>query len=151
PGVEVDRSWLAGMLWPDRLEPQAFTSLRNSLADLRHTLGAEAVRLRSPNLRTVSLDLTGAEVDLFAFDAAIGRGDPGSLEAAVGLYRGPLLEECAEAWVLGERQAREQAYLTALETLAAQALAAGDLPAAERHLRQAIAVDPLRETAQRAL
>jgi DNA-binding SARP family transcriptional activator len=121
PGVQVDRSWLAGMLWPDRLEAQAFTSLRNSLADLRHALGPEAARLRSPSLRTLSLDVTDAQVDVLAFDAAISRGDPASLEAAVGLYRGPLLEECAEAWMFQERQAREQAYLTALETLAADA------------------------------
>src|SRR5262249_8211943 len=111
PGVEVERAWLAGMLWPERSEAPALTSLRNSLADLRHALGTEAGRLRSPALRTLALDLTRAEVDVLVFDAAISREDPPSLEQAVSLYRGPLLEECAEEWAFQERQAREQAYL----------------------------------------
>jgi DNA-binding SARP family transcriptional activator len=151
PGVEVERAWFAGMLWPDRLEAQAFTSLRNSLADLRQVLGPEAARLRSPSPRTLFLDLAGAQVDVLAFDAAIGRGDLPSLEEAVALYRGSLLEECVETWVFQERQAREQAYLQALERLAAHAMAVGEPTAVERHLRRAVAVDPLRETAQRAL
>jgi predicted ATPase/DNA-binding SARP family transcriptional activator len=150
-GAEVERNWLAGTLWPDSSEPQAFTSLRNSLADLRQMLGPDAVRLHSPSRCTLCLDLAGAEVDLLAFDAAIGRGDPPSLEAAAGLYRGPLLEGCAEEWVLQERRVREQAYLMALETLAAHAMAHEEPAAAERHLRLAVAVDPLRESAQRAL
>src|SRR5205085_1362126 len=74
-----------------------------------------------------------------------------SLEEAVGLYRGSLLEGCPEEWAFQERQAREQAYLTALERLAADALARGRPEAAEEHLRRAVGVDPLRETAQRAL
>ena len=45
-------------------------------------------------------------VDALAFDSAIARGDLASLEAAVGLYRGPLLAECAEEWVMQERQWR---------------------------------------------
>src|SRR5205823_6399402 len=49
------------------------------------------------------------------------------------------------------RLAREQAYLAALETLADHALKEGELAVAEQHLRRAVAVDPLRESAQRAL
>ena len=78
-------------------------------------------------------------------------GDDASLERAVALYRGPLLEGCGEEWAFQERQAREQAYLEALETLAARALARGETRDAERRLRRAVAVDPLRESAQRAL
>jgi predicted ATPase/class 3 adenylate cyclase len=74
-----------------------------------------------------------------------------SLEHAVARYKGPLLEGCEEEWVFQERQEREQAYLTALETLAARAMARGDQAIAERQLRRALAVDPLREKAQRAL
>src|SRR5205085_1616592 len=73
------------------------------------------------------------------------------LRRAVALYRGPLLEECAEEWVFQERQTREQAYLQALEALAAGALAADDPAEAERCLRRVVAVDPLRESTQRAL
>ena len=91
---EVDRSWLAGTLWPDSPEPDALISLRTSLKDLRRALGPEAHRLRSPTTRTLCLDLEDADVDLVAFDAAIARGDGASLEDAVALHRGALLEGC---------------------------------------------------------
>jgi predicted ATPase/class 3 adenylate cyclase len=150
-GREVERPWLAGLLWPETAEATALKNLRSSLADLRQALGPAAARLRSPAAHTLCLDLTGVEADVLAFDAAIAAGDDGSLERAATLYRGPLLEGCAEEWALQERQARERAYLEGLETLAARALARGERRAAERHLRRAVSADPLLESAQRAL
>jgi predicted ATPase/DNA-binding SARP family transcriptional activator len=144
----VEREWLLGLLWPESLGSQP---LRNCLTELRRALGEEAYRLRSPTPYTLSLDLTGACVDLLTFDTALRRGDPCALEEAVALYRGPLLEGCGEEWVFPERQAREQAYLGARERLAAMALERGELAAAERHLRLAAATDPLQESTQRAL
>src|SRR5262249_46990705 len=85
------------------------------------------------------------------FDAAVRRGDTASLEQAIRLYQGELLEGCADAWVVPEREARSQAYLTALETLAGDAATRRDFATAERYLRLALAADPLRETALRAL
>lgn len=148
---EVERTWLADTLWPGSPQERALASLRMSVLGLRRVLGAEARRLYSSTRPTLRLDLSGAEVDLIAFDQAIARGDPASLEAAVALYWGPLLEGCAEEWVLEPRQAREQAYLQALEALATEALAEGRTAAAERYLRQAVTVEPLRESAQRSL
>src|SRR5436305_1732527 len=147
---EVDRSWLAGTLWPDSSEPAALASLRSCLKDLRRALGAEAARLHAPTPRLLALDLAGAQADVVAFDAGIAQADATALEAAIALYRGPLLVEWTEEWAFPERQAREQAYLTALETLAEAAQARGDGEAAARHLRRAAAVDPLRETTPRA-
>lgn len=147
-GASVEREWLAGLLWPEQLGHQG---LRNSLTDLRRILGPQAYRLRSPSSHTLALELGDADVDLVAFDRAIAQGDPPALARAVALYRGPLLEGCVEEWVVPERQAREQAYLQALERLAAHALAAEEWGAAECYLRQVVAVDPLRESAQRAL
>jgi predicted ATPase/DNA-binding SARP family transcriptional activator len=150
-GAPVQRAWIAGTLWPNSPEPKAFASLRNSLTDLRHALGPEADRLRSPTTVTLSLELSGAAVDVLAFDESVARGDLLSLEQAVTLYRGPLLEGCAEEWVLPEREARQQAYLGALERLASDAVRRGQTGAAERTLRLAVSVDPLRESTQRAL
>jgi DNA-binding SARP family transcriptional activator len=151
PDHQADRDWLAGTLWPDSFQFQALASLRMSLKDLRRALGPEAGRLYAPTPRSLALELAGAAVDLLAFDAAIASGDVTSLAEAVTVYRGPLLEGCGEAWVLAERQAREEACLGALETLAREALANGDAAAAERCLRRAVGVDPLRESAQRGL
>jgi hypothetical protein len=97
------------------------------------------------------LDLAGVQVDVMAFDRAIAQGDAASLQQAVALYGGPLLEGCGEEWVLLERQQREQAYLSAREQLTEQALQAGEAGKAAGHLRAVIALDPLRESAQRGL
>src|SRR5438034_547261 len=79
-GREVERSWLAGTLWPDSPESEAYNSLRNALTELRRALGAESCRLLSPTPRSLRFDLTGVEADVNAFDMAVERGDPESLE-----------------------------------------------------------------------
>jgi adenylate cyclase len=147
-GADVEREWLTGLLWPERIDRQA---LRNCLTELRHALGTEAGRVRSPTGHSLSLDLTGAVVDALAFDAAIVRGDAASLTDAVALYRGPLLEGCAEEWAFEARERREQAYLAALARLAEEARATGEWGRAEGYLRRAASADPLRDSVQRAL
>jgi predicted ATPase/DNA-binding SARP family transcriptional activator len=148
---EVDRDWLAGTLWPESLGRQARANLRLCLTDLRQALGDQAYRLQSPTSRTLCLDLTAAEVDIVAFDQAIADQTPRALEEAVRLYSGPLLAGWAEEWVLLERQTREQAYLQALEALAAHALGRKDFATAVAHLRRVVTLEPLREEAHRAL
>jgi DNA-binding SARP family transcriptional activator len=150
-GRPVERAWLARTLWPESAEPQAAFNLRRNLWYLRQSLGHEARRLEAPTTGTLRLNLVGAEADLLLFDEAIRRGDARSLERAVALRRGPLLQGCEEEWIFPERAAREEAYLQALETLAAHASARGEPGAALRYLRRAAAADPLRDSAQRAL
>jgi predicted ATPase/DNA-binding SARP family transcriptional activator len=150
-GRAVDRGWLAGTLWPDSSEEQAAANLRRNLWYLRQALGSEGHRLESPVSGKLRLELVGAEADVLVFDEAIARGDARSLERAVALHRGPLLQGCGEEWVLQEREAREQAYLAALETLAAAATASGEHATAVHHLRRLVTGDPLRDSAHRAL
>src|SRR5262245_46854187 len=110
-GREVEREWLAALLWPESSAQQAAYNLRRNLTDLRRVLGPDADRLHSPTFRTLRLDLDGAEVDLIAFERCVRRGDADSLDEAISLYRGPLLEGCAEDWLAGQREPREQSYL----------------------------------------
>src|SRR5690348_5450627 len=49
----VERSWLAGVLWPESTSEQGLANLRLSLADLRKALGREAARLQSPTGKTL--------------------------------------------------------------------------------------------------
>src|SRR4051794_21342583 len=139
-GREVERSWLMELLWPNSPTAQAAMSLRASLLHLRRAFGSEAGRLYSPTYRGLALNLAGAEVDVLAFDQALVRGDEASLAHAVSLYRGPLMEGCAEGWCFPERQAREQRLLAALESLAARAVERDDPTAAQEYLRRAVAV-----------
>src|SRR5689334_15685106 len=63
-GRELDREWLAHALWPESEKRRAL--LRETLSDLRQSLGREAHRLLSPTPRTLRLDLSGVECDLHA-------------------------------------------------------------------------------------
>ena len=146
----VEREWLAGTLWPDVDQSQSFANLRPALSALREALGEESHRLESPNRRTLMLNLTsGAEADVATFDAAIANGQLAALEQALALYRGPLLEGCAEEWVVQDRDAREQACLKALQTLATAAFEAGNYTTSADYWRRAIALDPFRDAARR--
>jgi predicted ATPase/DNA-binding SARP family transcriptional activator len=150
-GQQIARSWLAGVLWADSPERQALANLRLSLTDLRKALGSEAYRLQSSDAHTLSFNIEGGDVDVIAFDAALANGETADLQRAIILYRGALLEGCAEEWVIPERAVREAACLRALETLAAQAIRQGDPADAVDYLRKAVAADPFRESAQCAL
>ncbi len=153
---EVSRDWLATTFWPDNDESQALFYLRKALSNLRNLLGEEAVRLQSPTSRTVRLDLSGAFVDILTFDAAVARpvteqGQEEKLLEALPLYRGPLLQDCLEEWVMLEREARVNSYLEALEAVAECARTRGDTAAASRWLRLVLATEPYRESAASAL
>src|SRR5262245_24156722 len=113
-GREIERSWLAGTMWPDKPEPQAYGRLRTALIDLRCALGAASDCITNPTSRALLLDISPARIDVLEFDSFVERGDLESFKNAVSLYRGPLMEGCAEEWILPERDAREQAYIRAL-------------------------------------
>jgi predicted ATPase/DNA-binding SARP family transcriptional activator len=155
-GRDVERDWLCSLLWPDDQEADARRSLRQSLHDLRLALGPEAQRLTGESPRTLRLDLSsGAWADVLEFDsrtaARRSEQNPEELEAALHLYRGPLLEDCAEDWAIEERRQRERQYVTALETLGTTAAMYGGHTVAAGYLRRAMDIEPLREDLLRAL
>jgi predicted ATPase/Tfp pilus assembly protein PilF len=150
-GRPVENGWLQAKLWPESSKEQGADNLKHSRLALRKVLGREGRCLRRLQPGCWSFDLDDADVDVLVFDAAVARGDDASLQAAVALYRGPLLDGCPEEWVLEERESYEQKYLAALERLAAGAAKREEFTAAAEYLRRVVAVDPTRETAQRAL
>ncbi|MES2461357.1 MAG: BTAD domain-containing putative transcriptional regulator, partial [Armatimonadota bacterium] len=156
------RIWLAETLWPDyppEDEEKRSANFRQQLRTLRHALGKEVSRLSEwDNLAApaLSLDLTGAYVDVFAFERAYRRatsaaGTLSGLEGVVRLYRGEFLEGYQAPWVEEPRRRFQEYYLDALERLAAGTLAAGDAAQAEQWLRQAVETDRFRESAVRQL
>lgn len=151
PEREVERDYLAGLLWPDSGQEKALFNLRQTLSRLRQALGSEGGRLNAPARHTLCLDVRGAVVDVVAFDEALTRNEPEAWRTAVALYRGPLLEGCEEAWVFSARREREQAFLAALERLATHCASLGDYAASANYLRQVIGVDALHEGAYRSL
>ena len=98
-------------------------NLRRGLSNLRRALPRYADRFEAPTRDAVRLAPDGIWVDALAFDAAAAAApDPPRWVEAAALYAGPLLPDCAEPWVLGERQARQQAYQDLVVRLADAAL-----------------------------
>ncbi len=118
-GKPVDRSWLAGMLWPDSLEEQSLCNLRRALTDLRSALGAASDRICAPTPRTLSLTLHSEDMaDVYLFKQLSELTETSALEQASALYTGHLLEGCDEHWVSEQRRSLELSYLSVKETLA---------------------------------
>ncbi|MBC7808961.1 MAG: AAA-like domain-containing protein, partial [Akkermansiaceae bacterium] len=151
-GAPVDRAWLATTLWSGSFPLQAQYNLRRCLSDLRTALGTEAHRIETPSARTIRLDLSDADVDIKSLESAVRAPVARQvLEDAAALYRGELLEGCAEKWVEADRVRYAELYLGALETLAEMADAAGDTSRKVAHLRRAVSAQPEREHTQRTL
>src|SRR5262249_34075438 len=95
--------------------------------------------------------------DVAAFERLLRAGTPESIEQAVALYRGDLLDGIVirdaafEDWLLVERQRLRRLAEGALAKLGTRAVAAGEGARAEAAARQLLALDPLREAAGRAL
>jgi predicted ATPase/DNA-binding SARP family transcriptional activator len=137
-GREMQRAWLADQLWPD--SDKAQDSLNTTLSDLRKAMGDQAERIQSGR-RTLRLDLDEADVDVFAYEAALAARSADALRRAIDLYTGPLLADCYEIWALPYRDRYAEGYLAALETLATQALTDGERDTAVAYLRRAVVVD----------
>jgi DNA-binding SARP family transcriptional activator len=150
-GREVDREFLASILWTDSMQAQAFYNLRQTLVGVRRALGPQADRIMTPSPRTVQLDLGGAYADVLEFDRAIRQGDEAALETAIDLYRGPLMADLEDEWLIDPRETRQMAYLTALSTLAGRYAETGAHDDAVRIMQKAVAAHPQDESLRRGL
>ena len=72
---------------------------------------------------------------------AVTRAD---LEQAVNLYRGDLLPNCYDDWILAERDQLRQVYIDTLERLTVALEQARDNAAAIRYAQRLLQHDPLR-------
>lgn len=153
PRLQATRARLCGLLWGDRGEEQARSSLRQSLAVLRKELGdAEPLVLRTWD-DMVGLAGENLEIDVVAFLGVSAAMDAASLRRGVVLYRGEALADTlvAEAgfedWLAGERRRLADHAVSLLDALCAAETGAAKVEAAKR----LVALDPLREASHRAL
>lgn len=133
---------LAQIFWPEQVIQEgeiekALGSLRQSIRSLRKALASEGERLETTT-GTVTFRADGLATDLIAFDTAIALGDRISLERAVALYKGPLLEGWSERWAIKARERYRDLYVNALQRLADQARATEDYKATARYLRRLV-------------
>ena len=148
PGTPLPRQRIAFRLWPDSTETQARTNLRKVLHDLRQAL-AEVdtyVELDQHHLRWRSD--RSSWVDVVAFREALRRGDD---QSAVEFYRGDLLPDCYDDWIIEERDRLHREAGEALDRLAALAEAQGDTVATIGHAGARLRLDSTWEPAYQRL
>ncbi|HYH79631.1 MAG TPA: BTAD domain-containing putative transcriptional regulator [Longimicrobium sp.] len=143
-GRPVGRERLLGLLWPELTGEAARHNLSESLYVLRKELGDGAIVAASAG--DVALDRAVVESDVAEFQELLEAGDA---EAAVRLYRGPLLDGFYvsdapefERWADGERERLARACARALEQLAEAAEAEGSALRAVDGWRRLAGHDP---------
>jgi DNA-binding SARP family transcriptional activator len=150
--MRLERGYVAGMLWPVGGDVRAIGNLRSALWRLR-TAGIEVI---TADKHTLAL-APGVRVDVHAVAAWAGRliggtAGPDDLELstvpaeACGLFPG-----WRDDWAVLERERMRQKVLHALEALSVQLSRQGRHADAVAAVHLAVAEEPLRESAQRAL
>ena len=160
PDHTVPRARLVHLLWSERGEDQAKSSLRQALTALRKGLREAAPDATEPLVsvrETLALAAEQVDVDAVRFARLAQSSDIADLQAADALYRGDLLDGFALAelpfqeWLERERERLRELAFCVLQSLAAQHEELGAFEAAIEVARRAVAFDPLRESAHRTL
>lgn len=147
----VHRVYIAGNLWPDLSEPHATASLRTALWRLRRC-GCDIVQSRDDRLGLrdrVRVDIQ--EVATLARDALHAPHAPSSYVVQGLSLAGDILPDWYEDWLVIERERFRQLRLHALEAVCERLVACGRLREALDAALAAVAAEPLRESAHRAL
>jgi DNA-binding SARP family transcriptional activator len=145
------RAYVAGNLWLDATDERAQGNLRSALWRLNshdHWL-VEASAQRLQLARDVDVDLHRAV--LLAQRLTDGSVAAEDLHHASRALAADVLPDWYDEWLLIERERFRQLRLHALESLCERLVVAGDLSGALRAGLAAVAGDPLRESAHRAL
>lgn len=148
----VRRGYVACSLWPDVFETHASSLLRSALSRLRRS-GLDVVAVVGDCLYLAP----AVAVDLHDIEAAadrLSRGEevaPENCASLLEALEGDLLPEWDEDWLLVVRQRHQELRMHALEALCVAFTASKQFSLAVRAGLSAVAADPLRESAQRAL
>ena len=148
---ELTRDGVAFTLWPDLPESAARGRLRKSLHSLIVALPREEnVPWVLSNKRFIRWNPSArAQTDLEEFTRF--SGEPRTFGRAIALYRGDLLCDLDEEWLLGPRTDFRDRFLSMLAKAIDAARADGDHATTSLYARRALEVDPWREDALRAL
>lgn len=147
---------LAALLWSDRQDAQARDSLKHALADVRARFDGARIPLLQTTRSGIRLDLARIRTDIADLEEA-ARGDPSGLLEILDLYQGDLLagtnvrDPAFEDWLRIERQRLRNLVEEKLKRLIADAERSGDTHTLFSAARRLLDLDPLNESAARAL
>jgi DNA-binding SARP family transcriptional activator len=150
----VERTAVAGTLWPEASEDRAHASLRSALSRLgKRTREAVAVSFLDLDLAEgVAVDIREAQALAHRLlEPAVSPEAADLSAAAVSALSTNLLPDWYDDWVLLEAEDWRQLRLHALEALAARLTADGRWGDAASAALAAVAAEPLRESARATL
>jgi class 3 adenylate cyclase len=157
PGKAQARAKLATLLWGDRSEVQARDSLRQALSLVRKALSHVDSRALIAHEDTISFEPTVLTTDAIVFGDLAAHEEIASLEQAIALYGGELLDgfEVAapefEGWLTAERERLREIALEAMTRLLDHHLSNGAIEGGIRIAARLLAADPLQERVHRTL
>ena len=149
----VARERLAYLMWSERGDAQARSSLRQSLASLRKDFSTIETSPLSADEDRIALDLVRVEVDAVSLQRHARLDDLRTLREAVGLYQGEFLADTTirdpafEEWVAAERARLHEIAVATAEKLWTREKRGQRMDIA----RRLVALDPLREFSHGAL
>ncbi|RME84464.1 MAG: hypothetical protein D6775_05425 [Caldilineae bacterium] len=161
PDEAIPRRRLAFLFWPDTSERQARTNLRQLLHRLR--------RLFPPIEDFLTFDTAlrwqveaPVYVDACEFTALLAQAEQAAadndlrreataLEDAIALYRGDLLLDCYDDWIIPERETLRRRFSTALKRLLRVLEGRGDYARALTYGERLLALDEFDESGHRLL
>jgi DNA-binding SARP family transcriptional activator len=164
-GMKHTRPALAGLFWGDSTEPQARRALNTALWRLRQWMKSLRIQVESTLwIEDQEIGFNRASrcwVDVIEFEERMTwaeqmmRRSPeqaaAAFQAAVHLYRGPLLEGCYLEWCLVERDRLQQLFIRALLQLMEYHDKRQEYAQAIAYAQRILADNPLDEEIQRAL
>lgn len=155
-GRPLDRSRLAGLLWPDVSEGVAQANLRKVISRLRPSLSPYL----SIHYGTLAFNHDSDWwLDVVEFQERVAhKSDIDQLAQAVDLYQGDFMDgfdtrdaPLFDEWVLAQRTRLREAAVAAWRTLITQSHAAGRYEPAVAYARQLLAQEPWHEETHRDL
>ncbi len=152
PGVPHPRGALASLFWPDSPDGQARTNLRKLVMDLRRCL-PQPERFADITDKDLCWRVDApCVVDVLEFERLSAAGaTTAGLEQAAQLYRGDLVPQCYDDWVVPRREGLRQRFAGVLERLVAAHEGRRDHAAAIRYAQRLLEHDPLVESTYRLL
>jgi predicted ATPase/DNA-binding SARP family transcriptional activator len=157
------RQRLAFCFWSESTDAQARTNLRRELHSLRQAL-PDADRFIQADAKTIQwrsdapFILDVAEFEQAAIvDQPDQSGQPShtdaqtTLERAANLYRGDLLPDCYDDWIIPERERLQQICIRVLDQLIHLLQDQKNYRAAIRYAQQLLRLEPLNEATYRTL
>jgi DNA-binding SARP family transcriptional activator len=150
-GRAVHRSHLAGRLWPDSTERRAAANLRSALWRVNQAC-TDLIMARTDHVllrRDVAVDVR--DLESLAYTVLDESPSTATFARMDAVLRADVLPDWTDEWVLVERERIHQLRLHALEALCRQRSAVRQFGHAVHFGLAAVAADPFRESAHRAV